>query len=259
MGYIYFIQPKSNKGKIYVGQTTREDTSRLVEHAEIAYGLRTGKFYGSEELIQEYSLSGINTYVIQNGGIPQEIINGFHQMWEPLKGDDTIDFAELIWTLWCQDHYNRGFTNRIPGGENGWQWKGGDINLDPIIAAFKTKLSADAIKVNLEKVKIKKELKIVKFNSYENIEVKLIQPYLYYLSRVIAKVIEQCILTGEPSFFQGVFHEEDGKYTPFMSDLIASLSKSLGSNQIDAVFIPTPNSFKPFASVGIFAGSKALS
>ena len=97
-------------------------------------------------------------------------------------------------------------------------------------------MSADAIKVNLEKVKIKKELKIVKFNSYENIEVKLIQPYLYYLSRVIAKVIEQCILTGEPSFFQGVFHEEDGKYTPFMSDLIASLSKSLGSNQIDAVY-----------------------
>lgn len=80
MGYIYFIQPKSDKRKIYVGQTTREDTSRLVEHAEVAYGLQTGKIYGSEELIQKYSLSGIDTYIIQNGGIPQDIVDGFHQM-----------------------------------------------------------------------------------------------------------------------------------------------------------------------------------
>lgn len=86
MEYIYFVKSKNTNSKIYIGQQDRDEGgskyARLEEHARKAYGLQAGGLSGAAQLMQQYSLSGIQTYIIynpQNIAALEKIRQAFHQ------------------------------------------------------------------------------------------------------------------------------------------------------------------------------------
>lgn len=68
MGFIYYIYHIDQRTKeLYIGQDSAHSAydlkSRIFQHARIAYGLEKDKMYGSEHMIQRYSLSNIGVCV----------------------------------------------------------------------------------------------------------------------------------------------------------------------------------------------------
>lgn len=217
MEYIYFVKSKNTNSKIYIGQQDRDTDgskyARLEEHARKAYGLQAGGLSGAAQLMQQYSLSGIQTYIIynpQNIAALEKIRQEFHQTWEYSgDGDDVIDFAEMAIIQWYYRNDSKNLLNKIVGGKSTthWTWNT-TVFQQNFMNQFKQELLKKGYKITNAVFKSQLEIGF-QFQTFENFEAKIINPSGYQLLRLISDVVEWAMQHAAPTLIESVITTEN--------------------------------------------------
>lgn len=210
MAYIYYImRNKSTLKGCYIGQDTHDlldyGNSRIAEHARIAYGLHNGKFYGSEELMRQNSLSGLWYKVYDNEsdcfGVGMQSFQEFKKYWthsNPNTLQEKIDFAEMCHILINSLNPTISTYNIGIGGQNTWTFNNSMLETYAAqVDALQRKKSGVSY-VNL--LKKYPELNKLTIHFPDGIKdgIKVFEPEGYQIVRLIAKAItEECLLDSQ--------------------------------------------------------------
>lgn len=207
MAYIYYIYRSYNhRGHGgYIGQDTHSIFdyyhSRLLQHGRIAYGTISGKIYGSEELIQKHSLSGLYYKYYDNEqdcfGVSNDAYVSFCRLWthsKPNSIEAKLDFAEMCHILINHHTSDLSAYNIGIGGQNTWTFNNQFLlPLAQQVDSLKRKKSSFSYVSFLQQNNNLQQLQI-HFPDGIKDEVKLFAPQAYVVARLIAHAItQQCL------------------------------------------------------------------
>lgn len=225
MGFIYYIYHIDKRTKeLYIGQDSKHSkydwNNRIFQHAKIAYGLEKDKVYGSERMIQKYSLSNIGVYIDDlSGGYWQQALQQFEQYWEFIPtGDNTsadplINFAEMASLVVYNTRDNLKLTN-VQGGGYQSKW----------ICKKSRLLSHNKLDPQYQKLVSKADFEDITIEPFggtlSGSGVKMFAPQLYQIYRLFTYIIQETL-----------FYDSNKQLLPaFINVLSNSLTKVKAAN-----------------------------